>query len=57
MQVHAILNEMTPDDRTRLLEELPAEVTRRLLEELLADRAEDGAAAAGLSRRTRPGGT
>jgi magnesium transporter len=33
-QVHTILNEMTPDDRTRLLEELPAGVTRRLLEEL-----------------------
>jgi magnesium transporter len=33
-QVHGLLNEMTPDDRTRLLEELPAEVTRRLLETL-----------------------
>jgi magnesium transporter len=33
-QVHGILNEMTPDDRTRLLEELPAEVTRKLLETL-----------------------
>src|SRR5439155_12736160 len=30
----AIVNEMTPDDRTRLLEELPAEVTRTLLETL-----------------------
>lgn len=29
-QVHAILNEMTPDDRTRPLDELPAEVTREL---------------------------
>ncbi|HEY7088310.1 MAG TPA: magnesium transporter [Tepidisphaeraceae bacterium] len=36
-QVHAILNEMTPDDRTRLLEELPAEVTRRCLDELTPD--------------------
>ncbi|MDY7225226.1 magnesium transporter [Hyalangium rubrum] len=26
-----VLNEMAPDDRTRLLEELPAEVTRRVL--------------------------
>src|SRR5258706_185553 len=25
-QVHSILNDMTPDDRTRLLEELPASV-------------------------------
>ncbi len=36
-EVHAILNEMTPDDRTRLLEELPAEATRRLLETLSPD--------------------
>jgi len=28
------LNQMTPDDRTRLLEEMPAEFTRRLLETL-----------------------
>ncbi|MGH7175925.1 MAG: magnesium transporter [Tepidisphaeraceae bacterium] len=33
-QVHAILNEMNPDDRTRLLEELPSATTRRLLETL-----------------------
>jgi magnesium transporter len=33
-QVHGILNEMSPDDRTRLLEEVPAEVTRTLLETL-----------------------
>jgi magnesium transporter len=33
-QVQNILNDMTPDDRTRLFEELPAEVTRRLLESL-----------------------
>ena len=33
-QVRSILNQMTPDDRTRLLEELPAEVTRKLLESL-----------------------
>ncbi len=31
-QVSAILNEMDPDDRTALLEELPGIVTRRLLE-------------------------
>jgi magnesium transporter len=36
-QVHSILTAMTPDDRTRLLEELPAEVTRRLLETLSPD--------------------
>jgi len=33
-QIQAILNDMTPDDRTRLFEELPAEVTRRLLDTL-----------------------
>ncbi len=33
-QVQTILNDMTPDDRTRLFEELPAEVTRRLIETL-----------------------
>src|SRR4051812_20561269 len=33
-QVHGILSGMTPDDRTRLLEELPANVTRKLLETL-----------------------
>src|SRR4029079_2986917 len=32
--VQSLLNEMSPDDRTRLLEELPAEATRRLLEAL-----------------------
>src|SRR4051794_32922748 len=36
-QVHSILTAMTPDDRTRLLEELPAEVTRKLLETLSPD--------------------
>ena len=30
-QVATILNDMSPDDRTQLLEELPAEVTRQLL--------------------------
>jgi magnesium transporter len=33
-QLQTVLNDMTPDDRTRLFEELPAEVTRRLLESL-----------------------
>lgn len=33
-QLQAIVNEMSPDDRTRFLEELPAEVTRTLLETL-----------------------
>jgi magnesium transporter len=36
-QVHGILSAMTPDDRTRLLEELPSEVTRRLMETLSPD--------------------
>src|SRR3954452_22264591 len=36
-QVHGILGAMAPDDRTRLLEELPAAVTRRLLETLSPD--------------------
>src|SRR5689334_23052608 len=31
-QMRAIVAEMTPDDRARLFDELPAEVTRRLLE-------------------------
>jgi magnesium transporter len=33
-QVQSILNDMTPDDRTRLFEELPAPVTRRLMDTL-----------------------
>lgn len=33
-QVRTILDQMTPDDRTRLLEEVPSEVTRKLLETL-----------------------
>jgi magnesium transporter len=32
-----ILNEMAPDDRTRLFEELPAEVTKRILSTLSSD--------------------
>jgi magnesium transporter len=36
-QVRSILDQMTPDDRTRLLEETPAEVTRRLLDTLSPD--------------------
>ena len=36
-QVTAILNDMSPDDRTALLEELPAPVTRRLLNDLSAE--------------------
>jgi magnesium transporter len=32
-----VLNEMAPDDRTRLLEELPLEVTKRVLLQLSAD--------------------
>src|SRR5205807_7803824 len=31
-QMRQVLSEMTPDDQARLLEELPASVTRRLLE-------------------------
>jgi len=33
-QVETVLNEMAPDDRTRLLEELPANVVQRALESL-----------------------
>lgn len=33
-QMHAVLQGMTPDDQVQLLQELPAEVTRRLLETL-----------------------
>jgi magnesium transporter len=36
-EVQAILNEMTPDDRTRLFEELPDSVTRTLLDTLTPD--------------------
>ncbi|CAG1023372.1 partial Magnesium transporter MgtE, partial [Methylococcales bacterium] len=33
-QVASILNEMSPDDRTALLEELPAPITKQLIESL-----------------------
>lgn len=36
-QLKNVLNEMAPDDRTRLFEELPAEVTKRALEQLSAE--------------------
>ncbi len=36
-QFASVLNAMAPDDRTRLFEELPAEVTRRALETLSPD--------------------
>ncbi len=36
-QLVNVLNEMAPDDRTRLFEELPAEVTKRALATLLPD--------------------
>ncbi len=36
-QVTAILNDMSPDDRTAFLEELPATVTRRLLNDLATE--------------------
>lgn len=36
-QVTAILNDMSPDDRTALLEELPATVTRQLLNSLTTE--------------------
>src|SRR3954465_7781091 len=35
--VQSILNEMNPDDRTRLFDTLPAEVTRQLLDTLSPD--------------------
>lgn len=36
-QVRSVLGSMNPDDRTRLLEEMPAEVTRRLIAALSPD--------------------
>lgn len=36
-QIEGILNDMAPDDRTRLLEELPAEVVKRALAQLHPD--------------------
>ena len=56
-QVQAILNEMTPDDRTRLLEELPAEVTRRLLEDALPRGAEGRARSCSATPRAPPADT
>ena len=54
-QMHAFVAEMTPDDRARLLEELPAAVTRRLLESLSARGAEGDPRTAGISRRGTAG--
>ena len=60
-EVAKILNEMAPDDRTALLDELPATVTQQLLQLLTPRRALGGqsscsatprAASAGSSRRT-----
>src|SRR4051812_47020394 len=51
-QVHSILNQMTPDDRTRLLEELPAEVTRRLLDTLSPDQLKSARQLLGYPERT-----
>ena len=51
--VSDLLNEMAPDDRTRLFEELPAEVTKRALTHAQSGRAEGRAAAARLSREDR----
>src|SRR5207245_7635153 len=36
-ECRAILDDIAPDDRTRLLDEMPAEVTRQLLESLPPD--------------------
>jgi magnesium transporter len=36
-QIHRVVDEMAPDDRTRLFEELPAAVTRRILQTLSPD--------------------
>ena len=52
-QLKNVLNEMAPDDRTRLFEELPAEVTKRALEQLSRRRAAGRAHAAGLPGRHR----
>ena len=49
-QVAQILNDIAPDDRTALLEELPAAVTQKLLASAESRRAQDRHGAAGLSR-------
>ena len=51
-QVHSIFNQMTPDDRARLLEELPASVTRHLLEELSEEKLEATRMLLGYPERT-----
>src|SRR5438477_11739787 len=51
-QVRNILDQMTPDDRTRLLEELPAEVTRRLLDTLSPDELKSARQLLGYPERT-----
>jgi len=52
-QVVAILNEMSPDDRTALLEELPSAAARQLIRLLTPGRTPCGHGAARLSRRQR----
>jgi magnesium transporter len=51
-QVQAILNEMTPDDRTRLFEELPDAVTRTLLDALPPDQLKSARALLGYPEGT-----
>ena len=52
-QVVAILNEMSPDDRTALLEELPSAAARQLIRSAYAGGAPRRHGAARLSRRQR----
>ena len=52
-QVVAILNEMSPDDRTALLEELPSAAARQLIQTAHAGGTPDRASAARLSGRQR----
>ena len=54
-QLKNLLNEMAPDDRTRLLEELPAEVTRRALTHAVARGAEGGPRSCWAIRRRSAG--
>jgi magnesium transporter len=50
--VHSIINAMTPDDRTRLLEELPDAATRRLLESLSPEELKSARELLGYPERT-----
>jgi magnesium transporter len=51
-QIRAVVRSMNPDDRTRLLEEMPAEVTRRLLATLSPEELNDARALLGYPEET-----